>query len=68
MKISRRQAMRVSGTTLAGLSLGLKPEEVLAQAQQAPQPFPDTLVEPPLRNIAPLPLLADGSAPEHTPT
>jgi DMSO/TMAO reductase YedYZ molybdopterin-dependent catalytic subunit len=67
MKISRRQAMRVSGTTLAGLSLGLKPEDVLAQAQQAPPPFPDTLVEPPLRNIAPLPVLADGSAPEHTP-
>jgi len=66
MKLSRRQAMCVSGTTLAGLSLGLKPEELLAQAQQAPQPVPDKLVEAPLRNIAPLPLLPDGSAPEHT--
>ena len=36
MKISRRQAMRVSGTTLAGLSLGVKPEQLLAQAQQPP--------------------------------
>jgi len=67
MKISRRQAMCVSGTTLAGLSVGLKPERLLAQAQQPPQPAPDRLVEAPLRNIAPLPLLPDGSAPEHTP-
>jgi len=67
MKISRRQAMCVSGTTLAGLSVGLKPERSLAQAQQPPQPAPDRLVEAPLRNIAPLPLLPDGSAPEHTP-
>ena len=66
MKISRRQAMRVSGATVAGLSLGLAPERLLAQAQP-PQPVPDTLVEPPLRNIAPLPLQPDGSAPEHTP-
>jgi len=67
MKISRRQAMRVSGTTLAGLSLGVKPEQLLAQAQQPPPPVPDKLLEAPLRNIAPLPLLPDGSAPEHTP-
>jgi DMSO/TMAO reductase YedYZ molybdopterin-dependent catalytic subunit len=65
MKISRRQALRVSGGTVAGLSLGFKPEALLAQAQQPAQPFPDHLVEPPLRNIAPLPLLPDGSAPEH---
>ena len=67
MKMSRRQAMHVSGTALAGLSLGLKPERLLAQAQQAPPPAPDKLVDATLRNIAPLPLLPDGSAPEHTP-
>jgi DMSO/TMAO reductase YedYZ molybdopterin-dependent catalytic subunit len=66
MKISRREAVRVSGTTLAALSLGLRPERSSAQAQQSPQPAPDSLVETPLRNIAPLPLLPDGSAPEHT--
>ncbi len=67
MTISRRQAMRVSGTALAGISLGLRPEQLLAQAPAAaaPQAVPDTLVDATLRNIAPLPLLPDGSAPEH---
>ena len=68
MKRSRRQAMRVSGSTLASLSLGLDAQEALAQAPQAPPPFPEKLVEPPLRNIAPIPLLPDGSAPEHPPS
>ena len=46
MTISRRQAMRVSGTTLAGLSMGLRPEQLLAQAPaQTPAPVPDTLVD-----------------------
>lgn len=67
MRISRRQAIQASGTALTGLSLGLRPEQLLAQAQQAAPPVPDTLVETPLRNIAPLPLLPDGSAPEHPP-
>lgn len=71
MKVSRREAMRVSGAALAGFSLGtLEPGQLLAQAQQAqqsPQPAPDKLVETPLRNIMPLPLKLDGSAPEYTP-
>jgi DMSO/TMAO reductase YedYZ molybdopterin-dependent catalytic subunit len=70
--ISRRDAIcGISGATLAGLSLGvLTPEALLAQAPQAPpaaEPWPDRLVERPLRQgfPAPLPLNADGSAPEH---
>src|SRR5688572_6909046 len=70
MTISRRDAIRISGSTVAGLSLGaLSSDEVLAQAQGAAPaaPWPDTLVERPLRAgfPAPLPLNADGSAPEH---
>ena len=67
MTISRRQALQVSGTTLAGLSLGLRQETLVAQAApaQAPQPVPDKLVDSTVRNIAPLPLNPDGSAPEH---
>lgn len=67
MKLSRRRAMQVSGTTLAGLSLGFPPERLLAQTQPA-APVPDSLVDATLRNIAPLPLLPDGSAPEHAPS
>jgi hypothetical protein len=66
MRISRRQAIHASGTTLASLALGLRPEHLLAQAQQTSQPVPDKLVDSPLRDISPLPLLPDGSAPEHT--
>ena len=68
MTISRRDAIRISGSTLAGLSLaGVKPQRLQAQAQQAPAPWPDRLVETPLRQgfPAPLPLNPDGSAPEH---
>jgi DMSO/TMAO reductase YedYZ molybdopterin-dependent catalytic subunit len=69
MTISRRDAIRVSGTTLAGLSVGLGSETLLAQAQApaaaAPAPVPDTLVDTTVRTIAPLPLNPDGSAPEH---
>lgn len=79
MAISRRDAIAMSGSTLAGLSLGLTPgllqRDVLAQAQAAAaapaqkpaDPWPDTLVERPMRPgfPAPLPLNADGSAPEH---
>ena len=65
MKISRRDAIRMSGTALAGLSLGtLTPNDLLAQAQQ--QPLPDKLVETKLREISTLPLRADGSAVEYT--
>lgn len=74
MSISRREALAVSGTTL--LSLGLFPQRLLARsqapaatppAQPSPaEPWPDTLVERPLRDgfPMPLPLNADGSAPE----
>jgi DMSO/TMAO reductase YedYZ molybdopterin-dependent catalytic subunit len=70
MAISRREAIVISGSTLAGLSLGgLVPASLQAQAQTAkPQEaWPDQLVERPLRQgfPAPLPLEPDGSAPEH---
>lgn len=64
MNITRRDAMRVYGAAVAGLSLGtLKPHELLAQAQQ---PQPEGLVETKLREVAALPLKPDGSAPEYT--
>ena len=69
MSVSRRKAIGMSGATLAGLSLAtLTPDH--AQAQQpaaAAEPWPDSLVERPLRAGFPasLPLNADGSAPEH---
>src|SRR5205823_808323 len=68
-KITRRDAINYSCMTVAGLSLaGLEPKKLVAQGQpQAQEPWPDTLVERPLRNIAPLPLNPDGSAPEHSP-
>ena len=68
MTISRREAICISGSTLAGLSLGvLTRENLQAQAPQPQAPWPDQLVERPLREgfPAPLPLNADGSAPEH---
>ncbi len=74
MTISRRRALSLSGSTVAGLSLGLGSADLLAQtpaAAQAPaEPWPETLVERPLRQgfPAPLPLNADGSAPEHPVT
>jgi DMSO/TMAO reductase YedYZ molybdopterin-dependent catalytic subunit len=71
MTISRREAICISGSTLAGLSLGgLTTASLQAQAQQPQEPWPDQLVERPLRQgfPAPLPLNPDGSAPEHPPT
>jgi DMSO/TMAO reductase YedYZ molybdopterin-dependent catalytic subunit len=71
MSVSRREAIILSGSTVAGLSLGaFSPDRAEAQAvpQAAQQaPWPDTLVERPLREgfPAPLPLNPDGSAPEH---
>jgi len=70
MAISRREAILLSGSTLAGLSFGvLSPEKIAAQAAQQ-QPWPDQLVERPLREGFPmsLPLNADGSAPDHQPS
>jgi DMSO/TMAO reductase YedYZ molybdopterin-dependent catalytic subunit len=72
MRISRRDAIcGMSGATLA-VSLS---DALQAQAAQAPQgqtppaqePWPDRLVERPLRQgfPVPLPLNPDGSAPEH---
>jgi DMSO/TMAO reductase YedYZ molybdopterin-dependent catalytic subunit len=70
MAMSRRDAISISGSTLAGLSLGVLKREVLqaqAQTQKSAEPWPDRLVERPLREgfPAPLPLNPDGSAPEH---
>jgi DMSO/TMAO reductase YedYZ molybdopterin-dependent catalytic subunit len=72
MAISRRDAIVLSGSTLASVSLGVlsgEPLHAQAPAQPAapPAPWPDQLVERPLRAgfPAPLPLNADGSAPEH---
>jgi len=69
MTISRRDLILMSGSTLAGLSVGaLKAETLEAQAPAAQQqPWPDSLVEMERRPNFPwkLPLNADGSAPEH---
>ncbi|HEV3140556.1 MAG TPA: molybdopterin-dependent oxidoreductase [Vicinamibacterales bacterium] len=68
MGISRRDAICLSGSTLAGLSVGVLTRDTL-RAQSAPpqEPWPDHLVERPLREGFPaaLPLNPDGSAPEH---
>src|SRR5437762_8834810 len=71
MAISRREALSISGSTLAGLSLAvLTGENLHGQASQQQETWPDRLVERPLRQgfPAPLPLNPDGSAPEHPPT
>ena len=68
MNISRRNALCLSGSTLAGLSLGVvAPEDLQAQSSQSQEAWPDSLVERPRRPgfPAPLPLNPDGSAPEH---
>ena len=67
MSLTRRDAICASSAALAGLSVGvLTRENVSAQTQPA-APWPDQLVERPLREgfPAPLPLNPDGSAPEH---
>jgi DMSO/TMAO reductase YedYZ molybdopterin-dependent catalytic subunit len=64
-KISRREAMQLSTSALAGLSLGvLAPGESAAQA--APTQ-PDGLVDTKLREASKLPLMPDGSAVEYAP-
>jgi DMSO/TMAO reductase YedYZ molybdopterin-dependent catalytic subunit len=68
MAVSRRDAIRISGATLAGLSIGAIGRDVAhAQAAQPQEPWPDSLVERPLRAGFPaaLPVNPDGSAPEH---
>ena len=67
MKLSRRDVIRVSGTTVAGLSMGVvSARDILGQARSQ-QAWPDRLVERTLRQRADLPLNPDGSAPEHPP-
>jgi hypothetical protein len=67
MSLTRRDAIKISGSTLAGLSVsGLTPDQLVPQAAPAQaQEFPQTLVEQNIREWAPLPLNPDGSAPEH---
>jgi len=71
MAISRREALVLSGSTLTALSLGGLAQAAQAQApaqtQKPAEPWPDQLVERPLRQGFPalLPLNPDGSAPEH---
>ena len=65
MNISRRTAMRLGGSAVAGLSLGtIKPNGLLATQQQ---PQADGLSETKLREIVPLTLTPNGSALEYTP-
>ena len=70
MSLTRRDAIGASlkgaSAALAGLSIGVLTRENLS-AQTAAAPWPDQLVERPLREgfPAPLPLNPDGSAPEH---
>lgn len=70
MNVSRRKALSISGTVLTSLSLGMKPEHLLAEAaRQAPQaapPVPDHLADAALREMPVLPLKKDGSAQEYT--
>src|SRR5262245_2496091 len=70
MTISRRDAIRISGSAVAGISLGALTRENLAAQTAQQAPWPDQLVERPLREgfPAPLPLNSDGSAPEHAAT
>ena len=71
MAVSRRKAISISGATLAGLSFGVLKPAAPRAAQGAAQPeWPDQLVERPRRSGFPadLPLLPDGSAPEHDPS
>ena len=68
MTISRRDAIAVTGSALAGLSVGgLDPKELAAQVARQEQEFPDRLIDVEPRATFPvdLPLNPDGSAPEH---
>jgi DMSO/TMAO reductase YedYZ molybdopterin-dependent catalytic subunit len=69
MDVTRRDALIRSGSTLAGVSLGLiSADGLVAQAAPAQsQEWPNSLLEGPLTEgfPVPLPLNADGSAPDH---
>jgi DMSO/TMAO reductase YedYZ molybdopterin-dependent catalytic subunit len=69
MDVSRREALVLSGSAVAAVSLRMMDAQRL-DARTVPrqtQEFPSALVEAPLRDgfPAPLPLNPDGSAPEH---
>jgi DMSO/TMAO reductase YedYZ molybdopterin-dependent catalytic subunit len=67
MTMTRRNAIGLSGAAVAGLSVALRQNAFAQAPASAVGPWPDTLVERPLRAgfPAPLPLNPDGSAPEH---
>ncbi len=65
MKVSRRHALRLSGTALTGLSIGLTHEQLLARRAPQQSPDPDSLVDAQPRTVSDLGLRRDGSAPEH---
>lgn len=70
MNISRRKALTVSGALLTGLSMGVQPERLLAEArQQAPPaapPVPDHLADAAVREMPVLPLKKDGAVQEYS--
>ena len=64
-RLSRREAVQLSATALAGLSLAaINADEAAAQAVP---PQPEGLADTKLRSAAQLPLNPDGSAVEYTP-
>jgi DMSO/TMAO reductase YedYZ molybdopterin-dependent catalytic subunit len=65
MGLTRRDAVRISGSALVGMSMGGLTAEKLRALPHRRQDWPDGLVEMPLRDRVPLPLNPDGSAPEH---
>jgi len=65
MKLSRRDALKVSGTAVAGFSVGGGWPRSLAGEEAQQEPWPEGLVEGDLRDRVFLPLNTDGSAPEH---
>lgn len=64
MPISRRETMQLSAAAVAATLGAFKSSDAAAQGAQAPEGLVDTK----LRDIAPLPLNADGSAVEHAPS
>ena len=68
MKLSRRDAIRLSGTTVAGLSLGVVSARGMLGQARAQQECPDRLVEGALRQRAafpqPVALRQQAAAPE----
>ncbi len=67
MTISRREALVISGSSLAALTVAAGSGGGALAQDQPPEAWPDSLVEKPPRQGFPvsLPLNADGSAPEH---